>query len=115
MNKPNYVYKICKKLEWSNIIKKKKFIGTKKDLLDGFIHLSEKKQIKSTLIKHFTNKKNLVLLKINTSNLKNLVWEKSQGGITFPHLYSWMNLNDVNSSYKIILTKNSLNIILLKN
>ncbi len=115
MNKPNHVYKICKKTEWFNTKKKKKFIGTKKDLLDGFIHLSEKKQIKSTLIKHFANKTNLVLLKINTLNLKNLVWEKSQEGITFPHLYSWINLNDVNSSYKIILIKNSLNIIPLKN
>jgi uncharacterized protein (DUF952 family) len=112
---PNHVYKICNKLEWSNIKKKKKFVGTKKDLLDGFIHLSEKKQIKSTLIKHFKNKKNLILLKINTSRLKNLIWEKSQDGFIFPHLYSSISLNDVNSSYKIILKKNNLNIILQKN
>ena len=110
-----YIYKICNKSEWSNFKKNKKFIGTKKDLLDGFIHLSEKKQIKTTLIKHFINKKSLVLLKIKIKNLKNLIWEKSTNGIFFPHLYSFIRLDDINNSYKIVLKKNILNIIPYKN
>jgi len=40
-----FVYKICTILEWTKF-KKKKFFGTKKNLLDGYIHFSNGNQIK---------------------------------------------------------------------
>jgi len=101
----NFIYKICKISEWDSVQKKKKFIGTKKDLADGFIHFSNKSQIKSTLKKYFLNKNNLILLKIDTSKLNNLIFEKSATGDCFPHLYSDLNLNHVKKTYKIIFKK----------
>jgi uncharacterized protein (DUF952 family) len=108
MNKfiKKFVYKICSELEWDRLQKKKIFCGTKKDLIDGFIHLSQKDQIQKTLSKHFFNKKKLILLKIEKLKLKKLVWEKSLDGILFPHLYSCFSLKDVKSVYKILLKGN---------
>ena len=100
-----FVYKICKTHEWVTAQKKGKFIGTKKDLSDGFIHFSKKNQVKSTLRKYFLNEANLILLKIDTSKLNKLIFEKSNDGNFFPHLYSYLNLNHVKKKYKIILRK----------
>ena len=102
-----FIYKICSVHEWSNFKKKKNFYGTKKDLLDKYIHLSNKNQVKTTLKKHYNKKNNLILLKINTSKLKKLIWEKSVDGIFFPHLYSHLNIKSVKEIYKLHLNKNS--------
>jgi len=91
----NFIYKICSSSEWHRFKKKKIFLGTKQDLLDGYIHLSKKNQVKSTLQKYYFKKDNLVLLEVDTSNLKNLVWEKSSEKIIFPHLYSYLNLKSI--------------------
>ena len=56
--------------------KNKKFIGTKKDIEDGFIHFSDKSQIQGTLNKYFSKQEDLILLKIETFKLDNLVWEQ---------------------------------------
>ena len=102
-----FIYKICNAVDWKKFKKKKKFRGSKKDMLDGYIHFSKKNQIKSTLRNNFLNKKDkLFLLKVDTSNLTNLIWEKSRGGLLFPHLYSSLSLNKVKKVCKIILKKN---------
>mgnify|MGYP001238680421 CR=1 FL=1 len=101
-----FVYKICNLSEWSSLKKNKLFCGTKKDLIDGFIHLSNKKQVKKTLKKHFLNQDKLILLKIETTKLKKLVWEKSPDGALFPHLYSYLNIRYVKKNYKILFKKN---------
>jgi uncharacterized protein (DUF952 family) len=100
-----FIYKICKISEWSDAKKKRKFTGTKKDIEDGFIHFSKKKQVQSTLKKYFSNKDNLILLKVETSKLKKLIWEKSASGSVFPHLYSYLNINKIKSVYKISIKK----------
>ena len=99
-----FIYKICNETKWNYAKKKGVFAGTKKDILDGYIHFSKKNQIKSTLKKYYIRKNKLVLLKIKTLKL-NVVWEKSRGGILFPHLYSNLNLNFVKKVCKIILRK----------
>ena len=48
-----FVYKICSVNEWKKFQKEKKLYGTKKDLLDGYIHLSSRGQINVTLKKYF--------------------------------------------------------------
>ena len=106
-----FVYKICSVNEWKKFQKEKKLYGTKKDLLDGYIHLSSRGQINVTLKKYFFKMDNLVLLKIKTLKLKNLKWEKSKEGKVFPHLYSFLNLTDVRNIHKIILKKNGLHSI----
>ena len=102
----NFIYKICLEDEWKNAKKIGKFKGTKKDLIDGYIHFSKKEQINSTLKKYFFNQDKLILLKVNFLNLKKLKWEKSQTNEVFPHLYSDLDLNNVKSTLKIILNKN---------
>ena len=103
-----FIYKICSTREWNEFKKKRKFYGTKKDLLDGYIHFSKKNQIKSTLKKHFFGQDKLILLKVDTSKLENLIWEKSTGNKIFPHLYSYLLLKSVKKIYKIRLKKNGL-------
>ena len=48
-----YVYKICTKEEWKIAKKIGKFEGAKKDKEDGFIHFSDKDQLKATFNKFF--------------------------------------------------------------
>ncbi len=101
-----FIYKICKTSEWTSAKKKGKFIGTKKDMEDGFIHFSKKSQVQSTLKKYFTNIDNLILLKVSTARLENLIYEKSFGNNFFPHLYSHLPFKKIKKTYKIILLKN---------
>ena len=100
-----FVYKICNKSEWLIAKKNKKFIGTKKDIEDGFIHFSDKSQIQGTLNKYFSKEENLILLKIETFKLDNLVWEQASDGNMFPHLYAFLNISDVCNEYDIVLNK----------
>jgi len=102
----NFIYKICLIDEWKTAEKIGKFQGTKKDLIDGYIHFSKKEQLDSTLKKHFLNQNKLMLLKVEVSNLENLKWEKSKTGELFPHLYSMLNLKNVKNTFKIILNNN---------
>ena len=101
-----FIYKICSKPEWLSFEKNLFFSGSKQDIIDGYIHFSEKNQVKSTLNKHYFKKNKLILLKVDTAKLENLVWEKSTEGELFPHLYSYLNLKDVKKKYKISLKKN---------
>ena len=102
-----HVYKICSISEWLKFKKKKKFYGSKKDLLDGYIHLSKKDQIKKTLKKYFLNKHNLILLEFELSKLKDIKMEKSSNGKLYPHLYSFLKLKDVKNNYQIYLKNGS--------
>ena len=99
----NFIYKICKENDWKNAEKLGKFKGTEKDIKDGYIHFSKKKQINSTLKKYFFNQNQLILIKVKVLNLKNLKWEKSHTEELYPHLYSVLNLENVENTFKIIL------------
>ena len=67
---------------------------------------------KTTLKKHFCRKDNLILLEIEALKLKNLKWEKSKEGETFPHLYSFLDIEDVKRTHKIFLLKNGIHSII---
>ena len=100
-----FIYKICSKSEWLIAKQNKEFVGTKKDIEDGFIHFSEKTQVQGTLNKYFSKKEDLILLKIETINLDNLVWEQASDGNMFPHLYTTLNISSVSNEYDIVLNK----------
>lgn len=106
-----FIYKICKISEWSRAKKKKIFTGTKKDTEDGFIHFSNKSQVRSTLKKYFFNNDNLILIKVDVAKLEKLTYEKSPNDILFPHLYSDLHFNHVKKTYKIILKKDGNHIL----
>ena len=98
-----FIYKICTKLEWQTAKNKGHLIGSKKDLEDGYIHFSAEEQIKGTLNKFFKNKKDLILLKVDTLKLDHLVWEQASDGNVFPHLYSQLDLSNVVDEFEISL------------
>ena len=96
-----FVYKICTKAELLEAKTKGKFNGSKKDIEDGYIHFSDKEQLKGTLNKFFSNQKNLILLKVDTLKLNHLIWEQASDGNMFPHLYSTLDISNVLNEYEI--------------
>ena len=101
-----YIYKVIQKEEWQAAKKAGIYLGSLKDLKDGYIHFSEQQQIKSTLSKHFKGISNLILLKVETINLESLLWEQASDGNMFPHLYSSLDLTNVVDEFEITLNNN---------
>jgi len=100
-----YIYKIIDKEELKKAKLSGVYIGSFKDIQDGYIHFSGQDQVLSTLKKYYSGIENLILLKIETLNLDHLVWEQASDGNFFPHLYSQLNLSNIVSEYEIILSK----------
>ena len=103
-----FVYKVCKKLEWVKAKETRKYLGSDKDIYDGFIHFSTKRELKSTIEKYFSKEKNLIILKVDVNLLDNLKWEKSRDGLLFPHLYSKFNLDSIQEIYKMNILEDGI-------
>ena len=106
-----YIYKIIDNDEWQKAKKSGLYSGSTKDLEDGYIHFSDEKQIEGTLKKYYLNKKNLLLLKVDTLKLDHLLWEQASDGNMFPHLYSTLDIKNVVSEYEIILNEDGTHIL----
>ena len=106
-----FVYKICTKAEWLEAKTKGKFNGSKKDIEDGYIHFSDKIQLKGTLNKFFLNQKNLILLKIDTLKLDHLIFEQASDGNMFPHLYSKLDISNVVDEFDITLDDDGTHVL----
>ena len=100
-----YIYKIIDNEELQNAKISGSYLGSSKDIQDGYIHFSGEKQLESTLNRHYANQKNLVLLKVETLNLDHLIWEQASDGNMFPHLYSKLDLSNVVGEFEIILNE----------
>ena len=98
-----FIYKICSKSELQDAKNKNQFLGTKKDLEDGYIHFSGEDQVKGTLKKFYQNQKDLILLKVDTLKLDHLIWEQASDGNMFPHLYSPLDLSNIVDEFEIII------------
>ena len=98
-----FIYKICTKSELKEAKNKDQFIGSKKDLEDGYIHFSGEDQVKGTLKKFYSNQKGLILLKVDTLKLEHLLWEQASDGNMFPHLYSPLDMTNVVDEIEITL------------
>ena len=98
-----FIYKICTKSELQEAKNKGQFVGSKKDLDDGYIHFSGEEQVVETLKKYYLNQKDLILLTVKTINLNNLIWEQASDGTMFPHLYSPLDLSNVVEEFEISL------------
>jgi len=65
------------------------FDGSPDDQRDGFIHLSLGSQLAGTLVRHYAQTTDLLVLEIDTDNLgAALRLEASRSGALFPHLYA---------------------------
>jgi len=98
-----HIYKIINKVEWKKAKEKDSYLGSLKDLKDGYIHFSGLEQVESTLTKFFINQKDLILLKVDTLNLDHLVWEQASDGTMFPHLYSPLDISNIVDEFDITL------------
>ena len=98
-----YVYKIIENDELKKAKLVNEYLGSSKDIQDGYIHFSGQEQVSSTLKKYYSGIENLILLKVETLKLDHLVWEQASDGNFFPHLYSPLNLSSVVNEYEISL------------
>ena len=89
----SYVYKICPAALWRDAERTGVFRGSDVDRRDGFIHFSTAAQVVETATKHFIGQTNLLLVRVDTTKLGDLLkWEPSRGGALFPHLYGDLDL-----------------------
>ena len=100
-----FIFKIIDKEEWQKAKQKGIYDGSKKDIEDGYIHFSEEDQVKETLNKHFSKVENLVLLKVNAFKLDHLLWEQASNGDMYPHLYSPLDVKNVEDEFELPLDK----------
>jgi uncharacterized protein (DUF952 family) len=84
-----FVFKVVTRGAWEDACRTGAFAGSADDLRDGFIHLSTREQLASTIAKHFRGQHDLVLVRFETHLLgEELRWEASRGADLFPHLYA---------------------------
>ena len=98
-----YIFKIIDIKEWQKVKRSKTYLGSSKDIEDGYIHFSGEDQVKGTLEKYYSKQENLVLLKVETLKLDHLIWEQASDGNMFPHLYSSLDLSNVIDEYEITI------------
>ena len=95
-----FIYKVCDNALWNVAKRDGKFIGAEIDLQDGYIHFSTASQLRDTLARHFAGRNDLVLLKIDISQL-GIIWEPARHGDLFPHLYGHLPLDSVVAEYQL--------------
>lgn len=106
------LYKVCTEAALAAAVSKGRFDGSPDDRRDGFIHLSARDQLRGTLDKHFAGQLGLVLLEVDANRLGDgLKWEKSRGGVLFPHLYAPLNLAAIISVMKLELAEDGSHLL----
>jgi uncharacterized protein (DUF952 family) len=90
------IYKVCDRAAWRAAEQGEMYRGSAADLRDGFIHFSTAAQLAGTLVKHFAQQRDLLLVAVDANMLgSTLKWEASRGGDQFPHLYGDLPLTAV--------------------
>ena len=103
-----YIFKIIDVDEWQKAKQSETYLGSSKDIADGYIHFSGEDQVKGTVEKYYSNQKNLVILKVETLKLDHLIWEQASDGNMFPHLYSSLDLSNIVDEFEISLDNNDI-------
>ena len=104
------VYKICPRTEWLRARQLGALMPSNDDQRDGFVHLSRKDQLASTLARHFAGQADLVLLAVRVERLPEaaLRWEASRGGELFPHLYGRLGVASVEHVFDLALDRDGV-------
>ena len=103
--KPESICKIVTRDEVDHAVIKGLFEGSPLDLADGFLHFSTERQLAGTLSAHFADATELWLMRVNVAAVgESLRWESSRGGEQFPHLYSSLSMDHVESIQPIRLS-----------
>ena len=98
-----FIFKVIDKDEWQKAKQSGIYGGSEKDLKDGYIHFSEGDQVEETLNKHYPKKENLILLRVNAFKLEHLLWEQASNGDMYPHLYSPLDVKNVENEFELSL------------
>lgn len=90
------IYKIFRENEWRQLERDGETRGAPIDLADGFIHFSTAETVAETARLHFAGQDGLWLAAVAPDLLGGaLKWERSRGGVAFPHLYRPLLLSDI--------------------
>ena len=106
-----FIFKIIDKEEWQKAKQTGVYNGSDNDKKDGYIHFSEEDQVSETLKKHYPNKENLILLRINAFKLEHLLWEQASNGDMYPHLYSPLDIKNVVDEFDLSLDDDGTHIL----
>jgi len=106
-----FIFKIIDKDDWQKAKQKGTYGGSKKDIEDGYIHFSEEDQVEETLRRHYQKKDNLLLLKVNAFKLEHLLWEQASNGDMYPHLYSPLDIANVEEEFELPLNDDGNHIL----
>ena len=106
-----FIFKIIDKEEWQKAKQAGTYEGSKKDTEDGYIHFSEEEQVEETLLRHYPKKDNLILLKVNAFKLEHLLWEQASNGDMYPHLYSPLDIANVEEEFELPLNDDGNHIL----
>ena len=98
-----FIFKIIDKEEWQKAKQDLIYNGSDKDKKDGYIHFSEADQVPETLKKYYQNIENLILLKVNAFKLDHILWEQASNGDMYPHLYSSLDIKNVEDAFALPL------------
>jgi len=106
-----FIFKIIDKDEWQKAKQAGTYGGSKKDIEDGYIHFSEEDQVEETLRRHYPKIDNLLLLKVNAFKLEHLLWEQASNGDMYPHLYSPLDIANVEEEFELPLNDDGNHIL----
>ena len=106
-----FIFKIIDKDDWQKAKQKGTYGGSQKDIEDGYIHFSEEDQVEETLRRHYQKKDNLLLLKVNAFKLDHLLWEQASNGDMYPHLYSPLDIANVEEEFELPLNDDENHIL----
>ena len=106
-----FIFKIIDKDDWQKARQNGTYGGSKKDIEDGYIHFSEEDRVGETLRRHYPKKDNLLLLKVNAFKLEHLLWEQASNGDMYPHLYSPLDIANVEEEFELPLNDDGNHIL----
>lgn len=101
------IYHIVNKTLWQQALQQG-FYEAPSLAAEGFIHLSNEKQVAGVLKRYYQNERDLLLLQIDESKLTAVLLHETAPSVNeiFPHLYGRLNLDAVvhvsEISWKII-------------
>ncbi len=90
------IFHMCRRDEWAAATRAGRYEGSSQDKADGFIHFSTAETVVESAARHRAGQDGLVLIAAEPERLgAALKWEKSRGGMPFPHLYGALDIGDV--------------------
>jgi len=96
-----YIYHLISPKEWEKALNSDSYKPADFQK-EGFIHFSSEEQVIPSANKHYKDHDSLVLLVVSEKRVKKqLKWEKSRNDELFPHLYSKLSLEWIETSYML--------------